>query len=148
MALLQALPEASRSDPDAQILRAALLTNSGNLSEARLVCAQILATDDLHAGARYLLALCHEHAGDRTAALEHNRVASYLDAGFAMPHLHLGLLARRGGDRERACSELRRAAALLELEDASRILLFGGGFTREALIDLCRSELRACGDGS
>jgi chemotaxis protein methyltransferase CheR len=148
MALLQALPEASRSDPDAQILRAALLTNSGNLSEARLVCAQILAADDLHAGARYLLALCHEHAGDRAAALEHNRVASYLDAGFAMPHLHLGLLARRAGDRERACGELRRAAALLELEDASRILLFGGGFTREALIDLCRSELRACGEGS
>ena len=38
--------------------------------------------------------------------------------------------------------------ALLEREDASRILLFGGGFSREALIELCRRELRACGGGS
>ncbi len=148
MALLQALPDASRFDRDAQILRAVLLTNGGKLSEAEAVCTQILAADDLHAGARYLLALCREHAGDRSAALEHNRVASYLDAGFAMPHLHLGLLARRAGDLDRARLELERAAALLELEDASRILLFGGGFTREALIDLCQSELRACGGGS
>jgi chemotaxis protein methyltransferase CheR len=148
MALLQALPAESRSDPDAQILRAVLLTNSGKLSDAEMVCTQILAADDLHAGARYLMALCREHEGDRAAALEHDRVASYVDAGFAMPHLHLGLLARRAGEVDRARQELNRAIDLLELEDGSRILLFGGGFTREALIDLCRNELRACGGGS
>jgi chemotaxis protein methyltransferase CheR len=33
----------------------------------------------------------------------------------------------------------------LRQEDASRLLLFGGGFSREALIALCRAELDKCG---
>jgi chemotaxis protein methyltransferase CheR len=148
MDLLHALPMSSRQDPDAQLLRAALFTNSGKLREAEEVCAQILSADELSAGAHYLMALCREHAGDRHAALDHDQVATYLDAGFAMPHLHLGLLARRGGDSERARAELGRALTLLAREDAARILLFGGGFSREALVELCRSELRASEGGS
>jgi chemotaxis protein methyltransferase CheR len=144
MSLLQALPTASRVDPEAQLLRAVLLTNAGQLAEAEQVCRQILLADDLNAGAHYLMALCRDHAGDRVAAAEHARIATYLDAGFAMPHLQMGLLARRTGDVERARDELSRAIHLLGHEDPSRILLFGGGFTRDALIDLCRSELRAC----
>jgi chemotaxis protein methyltransferase CheR len=62
-----------------------------------------------------------------------------------MPRLHLGLLARRGGNREAARGELSHALHLFQREDASRVLLFGGGFTREALIALCRAELQACG---
>ena len=69
--------------------------------------------DELHAGAHYLVALCREHAGDRRAAREHDQVATYLDGGFAMPHLHLGLLARRAGDTEQARTELERALMLL-----------------------------------
>jgi FixJ family two-component response regulator len=63
------------------------------------------------------------------------------DPAFAMPRLHLILLARRAGDREAQ----RRELGLLQREDASRLLLFGGGFGRDALIALCRAELRACG---
>jgi chemotaxis protein methyltransferase CheR len=143
MELLQALPSSSRSDPDAQLLRAALLTNSGKLGDAEAVCAQLLEADELSAGAHYLMALCREHAGDRAAALEHDQAAIYLDAEFAMPHLHIGLLSRRSHDRDRARAELGRALSLLTREDASRILLFGGGFSREALVALCRAELRA-----
>jgi chemotaxis protein methyltransferase CheR len=145
MDLLQALPAGSSTDADAQILRAVLFTNSGKLTEAERVCQQMLATDELNAGAHYLLALCREHAGDRTSALNHDQAAIHLDAGFVMPHLHLGLLARRAGEPERARTELGRALALLPREDTSRILLFGGGFAREALVALCRSELQACG---
>jgi chemotaxis protein methyltransferase CheR len=145
MDMLQALPADSRKDNDAQLLRAVLLTNRGELIEAEAVCRQILSADDLHAGAHYLMALCREHAGDRRAALEHDQAAAYLDVGFAMPHLHLGLLARRSGEHEPARTELERALALLVREDASRILLYGGGFSREALIELCRAELRTCG---
>jgi chemotaxis protein methyltransferase CheR len=145
MALLQTLPAASRTDTDAQLLRAVLLTNGGKLAEAEEVCQQILARDELHAGAHYLVALCREHAGERREAVEHDQAATYLDAGFAMPHLHLGLLARRSGDREQARTELERALTLLAQEDASRILLYGGGFSREALAELCRAELRTCG---
>src|SRR5580658_6229610 len=93
MDLLRALPPASSTDADAQILRAGLFTNSGKLTEAEEVCRQILTVDELNAGAHYLLALCREHAGDRTAALDHDQAAIHLDGEFVMPHLHLGLLA-------------------------------------------------------
>ena len=58
-----------------------------------------------------------------------------------MPRLHLGLLARRAGDHALARRELERRSRLLEREDAARLLLFGGGFSREALVALCRAEL-------
>jgi chemotaxis protein methyltransferase CheR len=148
MDLLGALPTSSEDDPDAQLLRAVLLTNGSRLREAEQVCARILSADELNAGAHYLMALCREHAGDRSAAAEHDQMATYLDPGFAMPHLHLGLMARRRGDLDEARPELGRALDLLAREDGSRILLFGGGFSREALLSLCRSELHACGASS
>ena len=46
------------------------------------------------------------------------------------------------GDMRAAQRELEQALVLLAREDASRILLFGGGFAREALTRLCRAELR------
>ena len=148
MELLGALPTSSEDDPEAQLLRAVLLTNGNRLREAEQLCARILSADELNAGAHYLMALCREHAGDRGAAAEHDQMATYLDPGFAMPHFHLGLLARRRGDLDQARLELDRALELLAREDASRILLFGGGFSREALLSLCRSERKAAGGAS
>lgn len=145
MEILQALPPASAADPDVQLLRALLLTNRGEVAEAERVCQQVLACDELNAGAHYLKALCREHAGDRLAAVAQDQMAIYLDPMFAMPHLHLGLLAKRAGDTETARRELGQAGTLLAREDAARILLFGGGFSREALMQLCRAELRAGG---
>ena len=143
--VLQALPPESAADPDAQLLRAVVLTNQGNVADAERVCQQVLAIDELNAGAHYLKALSREHADDRLAAMEQDQIAVYLDPMFAMPHLHLGLLAKRAGDIGNARRELNHAATLLAREEPSRILLFGGGFNREALIKLCRAELRACG---
>ncbi|HEX9602750.1 MAG TPA: CheR family methyltransferase [Myxococcales bacterium] len=145
---LHRLPTESRADPDALLLRAVLLTSSGDLAEATRACRQLLALDELNAGAHYVMALCSEHAGDPRAAAEHDDIAAYLDPNFAMPHLHRGLLARRAGDLAAARGEFERACRLLDREDAARILLFGGGFRREALISLCEGQLRACGGGS
>ncbi len=145
MGVVTGLPAEARADPDAQLLRAVLLTSCGQLEEAERVCAQLLRLDDLDAGAHYLAALCREHAGDLAGAREHDQAAVYVDPGFAMPRLHLGLLAKRAGDRETARRELGQAEILLQREEASRILLFGGGFRREGLLQLCRAELRACG---
>jgi chemotaxis protein methyltransferase CheR len=139
--LLRCLPAESEQDPDVLLLRAALLTHCGDLSAAETVCAQLLGQDELNTGAHYLLALCRESTGDRQCALDHYSSAIYLDPAFAMPRLHLGLMARRDGDREGAIRELSQALVLLKREDASRLLLFGGGFGREALIALCRAEL-------
>src|SRR5882724_813406 len=143
--LLHELPPGPKADPDTQLLLAALLTNRGELAEAEKVCLRLLQLDELNAGAHYLIALCREHMGDHVGAVEHDQTAVYLDSGFAMPHLHLGLVAKRSGDGETASRELGQALALLVREDASRVLLFGGGFSREALSEFCQAELRACG---
>lgn len=148
MKVLQTLPQESNTDPDAQLLLAVLLTNGGKLAEAEKTCQRLLRLDDLSAGAHYLMALCQEHVGDRESAKEHDRAAIYLDSSFAMPHLHIGLIAKRSANLAEAKRELNCALQLLDREDASRILLFGGGFTREALGQFCRAELRSCGGNS
>jgi chemotaxis protein methyltransferase CheR len=141
---LDALPAEQSHDPDVLLLRAASLVHRGALQDAERACAQLLRRDELHAGARYILALCREASGETAQAIEQDQIACYLDPGFAMPRLHMGLLARRGGRHDEARRELEQAMLLLEREDASRLLLFGGGFKREALVALCRAELAAC----
>ncbi len=143
--LLAAAPEGAARDPELLLVRAALLTHAGRLEAAEAACSELLQLDELSTGAHYLLALCREGAGDRPGAIDHDQIAVYLDPGFAMPRLHLGLMARRAGDRDTARRELEHASALLPREDASRLLLFGGGFGRDALIALCRAELVAAG---
>lgn len=142
---LDALPAEAARDPHVLLLRAALLTHSGQLVKAEEVCHALLEIDELDAGAHYLLALCRAGIGDARAAADHDQVAAYLDPAFAMPRLHLGLLARRANDRESARRDLGQALVLLHREDASRLRLFGGGFGRETLVTLCKTELIACG---
>jgi chemotaxis protein methyltransferase CheR len=139
------MPAEAGIDPDVLLLQATLLVHGGKLAAAAEVCRVLLAGDEMNAGANYVLALCFEGVGDRAAATHHYRVASYLDPNFAMPRLHLGLLARRGGEMATAKEDLTQALDLLRREDASRLLLFGGGFTRDALIALCEAELKRCG---
>ncbi|MCB9727051.1 MAG: methyltransferase domain-containing protein [Deltaproteobacteria bacterium] len=145
LALLSGLAGETAADPDAMLMRAVLLTNSGRLDEARACCERLLALDEFNAGVHYVMALSCEHAGDVESALDHDQTAAYLDPGFAMPRLHMGLVARRAGDDTTARRELSHALALLAREDASRLLLFGGGFSRDTLSALCRAELRAAG---
>ena len=145
---LQQLSTDASRHPDPLLLQAVLLAQSGDLGRAEKVCHELLELDELNAGAHYTLALCREGAGDRRGAAGHDRTAIHLDPAFSMPRLHLGLLARRAGDVASARRELMQALVLLEREDASRVLLFGGGFRREALIALCRAELGTCGKGS
>lgn len=143
--VLRASQAEGHADSDAQLLRAVLLMNSGNLADAEASCKELLLRDEMNVGAHYLTALSREHVGDLDGAFEHDQAAVYLDPGFAMPRLHLGLLARRAGRLQEAQQALERALILLAREDASRILFFGGGFSREALMSLCRAELRAAG---
>jgi chemotaxis protein methyltransferase CheR len=139
------LPRESDRDPDVLLLRAVLLIHGGRLSEGQQVCAALLELDEMNAGAHYLMALCREGSGDLGGAANHDQIAAYLDPGFAMPRLHLGLLARKAGDLSAARREFSHALVLLQREDAPRLLFFGGGFGREALISLCHAEIAACG---
>jgi chemotaxis protein methyltransferase CheR len=144
LAHLGALPPDQARDPDVMLLKAVSLSQRGQWRHAEAVCAELLERDELNAGAHYVLALCHEGTGNAQGALEHNQTAAYIDPGFAMPRLHMGLIARRLGEGARARRELGEALTLLQREDSSRLLLFGGGFPREALVALCRAELAAC----
>ncbi|MFT3837246.1 MAG: CheR family methyltransferase [Myxococcaceae bacterium] len=143
--LLRALPPESRSDPEVLLLWAVALFQRGQLVAAEETCRALLAKDELNAGAHYVLALCRDGARDLSGAAEEDRFASYLDPGFAMPRMHLGMLARRGGDLFAAHKELHQALWLLEREDPSRLLLFSGGFGRQALISVCQQELDRLG---
>ncbi|HKE18018.1 MAG TPA: CheR family methyltransferase [Kofleriaceae bacterium] len=145
LGLVRAFPPESAHDPDVRLLEAVLLAHSGQLAAAEGACVELLRIDELNAGAHYVLALCCAGAGDARRAIDHDQVAAYLDPEFAMPRLHLGLLARRAGDHAEARRELARALALLQREDASRLLFFGGGFNRDALLAVCRAELVASG---
>jgi chemotaxis protein methyltransferase CheR len=145
---LRALPPDSESDPDALLLAAVLLANTGEIPKAREICQRLLAVDEMNAGAHYLMAVCCEHSRDYRTAAEQDEQAIYLDPDFAMPRMHLGLMAKRLGDHSTAQRELREALRLLTRESSSRILLFGGGFSREALVQFCRSQLRRSGEAS
>jgi chemotaxis protein methyltransferase CheR len=139
--LIRAMPPEASKDRDVLLLTAVLMAHAGQLVAAAEVASRLLVADELNAGGHYVLALCYEGAGDRVAAAHHNHFAVHLDPEFAMPRLHLGLLAKRSGDPVAARRELSQALLLLQREDASRLLLFGGGFTREGLIGLCKAEL-------
>ena len=145
LAILHTVPLAARNDSQGLLLQAVLLANAGRLNEARQACRRLLSLDEHNAGARYVMALCCEQAGDLIGAVEHDQAAIYLDAGFAMPRLHLGLIVQRSGDVASARETLEQALPLLAREDESRLVMFGGGFSREALLEICRAQLGATG---
>lgn len=145
LALIDRLPPQRRDDPDVVLLTAALLYERGKLDQAEELCNSLLAADKLNPAAHYLTALCREQQGDRAAAAERYRAAIHLDPNFAMPHLRLALALKRAGNLEEARVEFEQTMLLLGREDPARLLLFAGGFSREALLDLCRRELRDCG---
>lgn len=148
LGVLSELPGENARDPDVLLLRAVLLTHKGKIENAERVCNELLELDGLNSGAQYVLALCREGTKDIKGAIERDRAAVHLDPTFAMPHVHLGLMARRAGDHATAERELAQAIPLLQREDAPRLLLFGGGFSRDSLIALCRAELARSGDKS
>jgi len=144
---LATLPPGAWREPDVRTCHVMLLIHVGRLEAAQAACDALVRADETGAGGHYLLGLCLEAAGDLPAAAHHHTLSCEIDPGFAMPCLHLGLMARRAGDQVKAARALERAATLLEREPAQRLLLFGGGFRREALVALCRvpqgSEVRS-----
>ncbi|WP_437728453.1 CheR family methyltransferase [Sorangium sp. So ce861] len=147
MAALSALPQRAAPSARVELLRAVILCQQGDLARAERACQRALDAGDAgdSGAAHYVLGLCQEQAGDAAGAAQHYKAAASRDPSFAMPHLRLGLLAKRAGDLATTRDELGRAAALLVSERQERLVLFGGGFPRSALIGLCQAELTARG---
>jgi chemotaxis protein methyltransferase CheR len=143
----EALREIEKTDrirPADRLTHGVLLAQAGRLDEAEALGRELAAADGLYADAHHLLGVCLEGTGSVDGAIGQFRLAAYLDPGFALPRLRLGLLARRRGDDRNAAVELDRALQLLRGERDERIALFGGGFGRIALAAVCRTELDAC----
>lgn len=141
--VVDALPAGSHDDAEALLLRAVLLLHSGFFGRAEMACQRLLEREERLDGAHYVLALCREEAGDLAGAIAHDQLAAKINPDFAMPHLHLGLLARREGDLVRMQVAFSEALALLEHCEEATLLLYGGGFHRDTLIALCRAQLPA-----
>lgn len=148
LAALDALASEPAAHLDTTVLRAVVLAAAGDLPAAEAQCRRLVGVAGYDARAHHVLAACREAAGDEKGAIRHNRLATHLDPSFAMPRLHLGLLARRAGDVGAARGELTQALTLITRERADRVRLFGGGFSRHALIEMCKAELSSCGGGS
>jgi chemotaxis protein methyltransferase CheR len=142
---LAGLPEGVRDDPAVLLLNAVLLAAGGEFVRAEQACRRLLGVDPRNAAAHYTMATCRHGAGDQDGAIAHSRWAARLDPAFAMPRLLLGLQAANAGDQLAACDALGQARVLLPHEDDTRLLLFGGGFSRADLVGLCDARLRACG---
>jgi chemotaxis protein methyltransferase CheR len=135
----------ARPAPRDELLHSVVLAHTGRLGDAEAICRRLLDADGLYADAHHQLAVCLEGVAAVDVAIGHYRLAAYLDPEFAMPRMRTGLLARRRGEDRVAGSELERALALLRRESDDRIVLFGGGFSRIALTNLCRAEMETRG---
>lgn len=135
-------------DVGADVLRAVAHLGVGNADAAERACMNLLASPDPPVEAHLVLALLAEHRGDCDKAVEHHRAAVYLAPDLALAHLHLGRIQRRAGQLAEARHELGQALELLQREPSSRLLLLGGGFGREGLLALCRTELACLGGTS
>ena len=144
----EALGLLDTQDAEASAIRAALCLQLGRLDEAIATCQARFTEAPFDAEAHYVQALCREQQGDVPGARKHAELAAYHDPAFAMPHVHLGMLAKRHRQPELAQRAWKRAVALLPSEREQRLTLYGGGFRREALIALCREELARGGGRS
>lgn len=145
-AWLEQLPEADREQSSARLLRAVLHFQGGHFPEAERVAESLVATGRAEAAVYYLLGLCREQAGDEGGARHRYARAVHLEPTFALGHLRLGILARRAREAMPARVALRLALTLLAHEQPLHLALFGGGFGRHGLMQVCQQELRACAE--
>lgn len=127
--------------PAFAVVRALALVKLGRLDAAEAACWWALDRDPVLEEAHHVLSVSRAARDDLGGARDHSRVALYLDPGFAMAHLHAATVLQRCGEAAAARRHLARTSELLPLESDRRIRLYGGGFHREALAQLCRRRL-------
>ncbi len=145
-ALLETLPAHEREHSLMRLLQAALHLQAGLFREAERLGKALAESGAQGAAAHYLLGLCREHAGDTARARASYERAVHLEPTFALGHLRLGMLARREGSPTAARVALRLALTLLAHEQPVHLMLFGGGFGRHGLMQVCQRELWACSE--
>ncbi len=141
--LADSLTMRDRSDTELMLCQTMLLLRLQRVPEAQRLGVRLLAqttTPGIGAAAHYAKALGHELRAELQDAEQSYRQAARLDAGFALPHLRLGLLARQQRDAVTAEQELALAAELLPQEDERRLLICGHGLDLDELLAQCQTE--------
>jgi chemotaxis protein methyltransferase CheR len=129
------------ADPIADLQRARVLADQGNLEQARTLCEAALATDRLHAEAHLLLAAIRQEQGEIPSALEALRRAIYLAPDLATSHFLLGSLLLRQGKRRRGRRAMETVMSLLKAVPADEPLPDNDGLTAGRLLESARMYL-------
>lgn len=127
------------------LLRAVILTNLGQTEEATRAARARLQQLPACPFAHFLLGVCSEASRRLDEAQQLYERAAGLAPTFALARLRAGMLARRAGQHARARRALQAALDVFPHQAARTQVLYGGGFTREAMAALCRAELSALG---
>jgi chemotaxis protein methyltransferase CheR len=145
-AAIAALPSALREEPDSAMLLAVAHLHLGGAARAEAACLARLSSSPRDPRSHHLLGLCREQAGDLSSAAEHYRAACDGDDRFALAHLRLGMLLRRDRRHQQADAAFARALARIDGDDEMNLVLFGGGFTRAMIANLCRRQSQEARD--
>lgn len=129
------------ADPIADLQRARVLADQGNLEQARTLCEAVLSTDRLHAEAHLLLAAIRQEQGEIPSALEALRRAIYLAPDLATSHFLLGSLLLRQGERRRGRRAMETVMSLLKAVPADEPLPDNDGLTAGRLLESARMYL-------
>ena len=138
---VERLAPAQRAQTLTSLVRTLALAHLGAHQEAAAECARLLAAQPGAARIHAAAALCQELAGAPAGARDSYQQALALAPGAALVHLRLALLAAEGGDAAAARPHFARALILLPHAEEVDLCLFGGGFSRGTLAELCRMQL-------
>ena len=138
MKLVRALPAESNIDPDTQLL-ACCSANGGGPPGSREGYRTFCTLDELNAGAHYLMALCREHAGDRDAAVEHDKPLPIWTRRLPC-RISTWVSGQASARTSRPLDGSWGGVAASRSRGRSENSPFGGGFTREALVEFCRAS--------
>jgi chemotaxis protein methyltransferase CheR len=134
-----------QEDLAADLQRARVLADQGNLEQARKLCEAALATDRLNPEAYLLLAAICQEQGEAQSALEALRRAIYLAPDLATSHFLLGSLLLRRGERRRGRRAMETVMSLLTAVPADEPLRGGDGLTAGRLLESARMYLELRG---
>lgn len=133
------------ADVAADLQRARLLADQGDLDEARKLCEAALLADRLDPEIHLLLAAVCQEQGEIPSALEALRRAIYLAPDLATPQFLLGSLLIRQGERKRGRRAMETAVSLLSAVPADAPLAGGDGLTAGRLLESARMYLELHG---
>ncbi len=138
---MERLAPGQRAQTLAALVRTLALAHLGAHQEAAAECARLIAAQPGTARVHAAAALCQELAGAPAGARDSYLQALELAPGMALVHLRLALLAAEGGEAAAARPRFARALVLLPHAEEADLCLFGGGFGRDTLAELCRMQL-------